>query len=82
MKLIDGIVKSVEKVAKNNRASAPCNSVVMKVLASVKPKLFELAEAADQIDAWLSILAPKIEDGNNLGVQVQVDEVNNFLGRI
>ena len=48
----------------------------MKVLAYVIPKLFQLAGAADQIDAWLNILAPKIEDGNNLGVQVQVDEVN------
>lgn len=56
----------------------------------VKKELLELVEAITTVKIWIQLNIPRIEDGNNFGVSVQVqpllliiqkEEIINELGR-
>ena len=51
---------------------SPCNSVVAQMITEIRPKIVELVEAANLLKMWVTFLIPRIEDGNNFGVSVQV----------
>ena len=51
---------------------SPCNSVVAQMIGQIKPKIVELVESANLLKMWVTFLIPRIEDGNNFGVSVQV----------
>lgn len=53
----------------------PCNEKLVKVIEIVKPNLTQLAEDAKALAMWVSLLIPKIEDGNNFGVSVQEETI-------
>ena len=42
------------------------------MISEIKPKIVELVEAAILLKMWITFLKPRIEDGNNFGVGVQV----------
>ena len=51
---------------------SPCNSIVAQMISQIKPKIVELVESANMLKMWVTFLIPRIEDGNNFGVSVQV----------
>ena len=51
---------------------SPCNSIVAQMISHIKPKIVELVESANLLKMWVTFLIPRIEDGNNFGVSVQV----------
>jgi len=50
----------------------PCNSRLKKIVAVLKPDIRTLIEKCNTVRMWVTLLIPKIEDGNNFGVSIQV----------
>jgi hypothetical protein len=46
----------------------------------IKGEILELVEAANAVKLWIQLNIPRIEDGNNFGVSIQEETVNE-LGR-
>jgi len=40
---------------------------------TVLPDLLALIDDADNVALWIELLQPKIDDGNNFGVEVQIE---------
>lgn len=59
----------------------PCNKKLIKLIDKVKPEIKDVIEACESIKMWISLLIPRIEDGNNFGVSIQ-EEVLNEVHRI
>jgi len=62
------------------RPTAPvtCNAVLSSQIEIVKPYIRDLAENANLLKMWITFLIPKVEDGNNFGVEIQ----EGILGEI
>jgi len=56
------------------------NQHVQKVHDILKKECEELADSIDKVKLWINLSMPKIEDGDNFGVQIQ-EEVLNELHR-
>jgi len=54
----------------NASAIRRTNGQLREIINAVKPHLFEQIFAAKSIQAWLKSSLPRIEDGNNFGVEV------------
>jgi len=68
----------------NNNAvldvDVPVNAAVLDILAVLKKEILELIEMINTVKVWIQLNIPRIEDGNNFGVSIQEDTVNE-LGR-
>ena len=51
--------------------NTPVRAHVESMIDAVRAHLLGLLEDADDVSLWISILNPKIDDGNNFGVEVQ-----------
>ena len=50
----------------------PCNEKIIKIVNILKPEVRTLVEKCNTVRMWVTLLIPKIEDGNNFGVSIQV----------
>jgi proteasome activator subunit 3 (PA28 gamma) len=57
----------------NGVSGIPCNKGILDLIDDIKPDISELMERCATIRIWITLLIPKIEDGNNFGVGVQED---------
>ncbi|KAK8797147.1 hypothetical protein WA158_004357 [Blastocystis sp. Blastoise] len=48
-----------------------CNPQIMKLLIQVKNELYDFLEICVSLKFWIQLNIPKIEEGNNFGVEVQ-----------
>jgi len=59
------------------------NEYIISLVERIKPEIVSLLEAVNTLRMWVVLLIPKIEDGNNFGVEVgsSVTEKNgeNFV---
>merc|ERR1711881_727526 len=62
-------------------AQIPCNSKLLRLIDVMKPEIADVIKACESIKMWISLLIPRIEDGNNFGVSIQ-EEVLNEVHRI
>ncbi|KAJ3531080.1 hypothetical protein NM688_g7625 [Phlebia brevispora] len=60
--------------------SMHANKHLTLVFAALKKECEELVESIDKVKLWVNLSMPKIEDGDNFGVQIQ-EEVLNELHR-
>jgi len=58
----------------------PTNAAVFEVVEAMKKEILELIEMINTVKVWIQLNIPRIEDGNNFGVSIQEDTVNE-LGR-
>jgi len=58
----------------------PSNKLVVELLVPLKQEILELIETLNAIKLWIQLNIPRIEDGNNFGVSIQEETVNE-LGR-
>jgi len=59
----------------------PCNKKLVKLIDLIKPEVKDMIETCEKIQTWIQLLIPRIEDGNNFGVSIQ-EEVLNEVHRI
>jgi len=57
-----------------------CNGVILSMLDVLKAEILELIETISTVKIWIQLNIPRIEDGNNFGVSIQEETVNE-LGR-
>ena len=48
------------------------NDYNVKLIEMIKPEIVSLLEAINTLRVWVILLIPKIEDGNNFGVEVSL----------
>jgi len=54
------------------------NEYIVKMMDMIKPQIVELLEATGTLRVWVVLLIPKIEDGNNFGVEVQEETLGEL----
>jgi len=59
----------------------PSNAKLLRLVDVMKPEIKAVIESCESIKMWISLLIPRIEDGNNFGVSIQ-EEVLNEVHRI
>ncbi|XP_039248950.1 proteasome activator complex subunit 3-like [Styela clava] len=69
-----------------------CNKHISKIIDVLKPEVRELIESCNTVKTWVQLQIPEIQDGNNFGVEVQEeileevrkveDDCNTFLKTI
>jgi len=52
-----------------------CNEKIVVLLQRLKPEIKDVIEQLNLVTTWLQLQIPRIEDGNNFGVAVQVREL-------
>lgn len=58
-----------------------CNPHISGMIEQLKPQLREIVEACNAIKCWIKLLVPRIQDGNNFGVEVQ-NEILEYVKRL
>uniref|UniRef100_A0A1I7XCP8 MIT domain-containing protein n=1 Tax=Heterorhabditis bacteriophora TaxID=37862 RepID=A0A1I7XCP8_HETBA len=60
--------------------TVPCNDKLADLMDEVRPLLRDAVENVNKVKMWITLLIPRIEDGNNFGVSIQEEtlgEVRN-----
>jgi len=74
--------RKVEEMEPDERPpQIPSNAKLLRLIDVMKPEIKDVIEACENIKMWISLLIPRIEDGNNFGVSIQ-EEVLNEVHRI
>eukprot|EP01134_Creolimax_fragrantissima_P007585 CFRG7585T1 len=84
--LADGTVskkRKLDDVATNGEsecgdAEVPCNDLVISLLKVLKMEILQLVEFCNTVKIWIQLNIPRIEDGNNFGVSIQEETVNEL----
>jgi len=58
----------------------PCNKNLIQLIDVLKPEFKDVIEACEKIKMWISLLIPRIEDGNNFGVSIQEEVLSEVHG--
>jgi len=56
------------------------NPIILEILGILKKEILDLIEVINTVKIWIQLNIPRIEDGNNFGVSIQEETVNE-LGR-
>jgi len=55
------------------------NKHVLKLQEIIKAECAQLSDSCDKVKLWVNLTMPKIEDGDNFGVQIQEEVLNELL---
>ncbi|KAF7981152.1 hypothetical protein HWV62_34911 [Athelia sp. TMB] len=55
------------------------NQHIVKVHADIKKECEQLADLVDKVKLWVNLTMPKIEDGDNFGVSIQEEALNELV---
>jgi len=64
--------------AKRHDGLIPANKFIVDLLVPLKQEILELIETLNAIKMWIQLNIPRIEDGNNFGVSIQEETVNEL----
>jgi len=56
----------------------PCNEKLLGFIKYLKPEVRTIVEKCNTVRMWVTLLIPKIEDGNNFGVQIQEETLGEL----
>ncbi|KAI1793163.1 proteasome activator pa28 REG alpha/beta subunit [Ganoderma leucocontextum] len=74
---VNGIIHTETKHAKNPSAMV-ANKHIGALHEQLKRECQTLAELCDKVKLWINLSMPKIEDGDNFGVQIQEDVLSEL----
>lgn len=57
----------------------PCNEKLLRLIDLIKPILRAAIEDMNRVKVWILLLIPRMEDGNNFGVSIQVHFCSRFV---
>ena len=57
-----------------------CNPHISDMMKRMKPQLRAVIESCNTVKAWVQLQVPEMQDGNNFGVEVQGDMLNEVTG--
>jgi len=63
---------------KSSHDQIPCNKMILELVKEIKPFLVELQDEILILRNWIQLNIPRIEDGNNFGVEIQ-EEISKKL---
>jgi proteasome activator subunit 3 (PA28 gamma) len=55
------------------------NNLISKLHETVKLECAQLSDSCDKVKLWVNLTMPKIEDGDNFGVQIQEEVLSELL---
>eukprot|EP00112_Aurelia_sp_Birch-Aquarium-sp1_P015843 Seg3539.2 transcript_id=Seg3539.2/GoldUCD/mRNA.D3Y31 product="Proteasome activator complex subunit 3" protein_id=Seg3539.2/GoldUCD/D3Y31 len=86
--VVDGELKNPGKKRKydsdselSQQSTVPVNNGLTPLIEALKPEIKSLIHTCSRVQLWIQLLIPKIEDGNNFGVSIQ-EEILNEVTRI
>eukprot|EP01135_Chromosphaera_perkinsii_P006242 Nk52_evm3s470 gene=Nk52_evmTU3s470 len=66
------------KMEAKHLANIPCNKQMMEMISILKKECLKLVEHCNTVKIWIQLNIPRIEDGNNFGVSIQEETVNEL----
>eukprot|EP00123_Amoebidium_parasiticum_P019524 comp26262_c0_seq1/m.47093 comp26262_c0_seq1/g.47093 ORF comp26262_c0_seq1/g.47093 comp26262_c0_seq1/m.47093 type:complete len:270 (-) comp26262_c0_seq1:60-869(-) len=70
--------RKVDESNANDDSELPNNNVVEGLLRILKMEILQLIEYCNTVKIWIQLNIPRIEDGNNFGVSIQEETVNEL----
>ncbi|KAJ1359724.1 hypothetical protein KIN20_018510 [Parelaphostrongylus tenuis] len=58
-----------------------CNSQLTDLMDQIRPLLRDAVEKVNKVKMWITLLIPRIEDGNNFGVSIQQETLGEVQVR-
>ncbi|KAN0100447.1 Proteasome activator pa28 [Tylopilus felleus] len=55
------------------------NKHILKLQETIKAECAQLSDSCDKVKLWVNLTMPKIEDGDNFGVQIQEEVLSELL---
>ncbi|KAJ5066600.1 hypothetical protein M0811_13455 [Anaeramoeba ignava] len=71
-------LKKEEEEKKELDFEVPCNKDVSLLIHDIKKEVLELVDYSKTIQLWIQFLTPKVSDGNNFGVEIQQEILEEF----
>ncbi|KAL6061948.1 endopeptidase activator [Balamuthia mandrillaris] len=70
--------KNSEPKSKGNDTRVPANEIVSSLVAIVKKQALDVIDALNTVKVWIQLNIPRIEDGNNFGVGIQEESIQEL----
>jgi len=79
---VESTIQTTSTAGTDNKIDHPVssNQILMRIFGKIKLEIIEFIDYISTLKMWVHMHVPKIEDGNNFGVQVQ-EEVLSELTR-
>ncbi|XP_019878378.2 proteasome activator complex subunit 3 [Aethina tumida] len=61
------------------KVNLPCNRNVEELIQTIKPHVIKLIYDSNLMAIWINLMIPRIEDGNNFGVEIQENVLSDVI---
>ncbi|KAH0838143.1 proteasome activator pa28 REG alpha beta subunit [Lanmaoa asiatica] len=76
----DGVVPLANDIANARYPElVHANKHILKLQETIKAECAQLSDSCDKVKLWVNLTMPKIEDGDNFGVQIQEEVLSELL---
>ena len=77
----EGEVSQQQQQQQQQQPNSALHVHVLSLIDQVKPHLVTLLDDVNDISLWIQMLTPKITEGNNLGVEIQQNVLNDSVAK-
>eukprot|EP01088_Endostelium_zonatum_P003898 TRINITY_DN15093_c0_g1_i1.p1 TRINITY_DN15093_c0_g1~~TRINITY_DN15093_c0_g1_i1.p1 ORF type:complete len:287 (-),score=73.70 TRINITY_DN15093_c0_g1_i1:93-953(-) len=73
---LEDLSTDFSKLESSGSKSVPCNKYIVDLEDALKHEILEMSEYMNTLSIWVQLNVPRIQDGNNFGVEVQSEIVS------